>query len=107
MCGNLGLLLAIDARGKLVITIVPTNGGAPPPVALKKPAEVLREMVAATEIRGGQAGGISAFEFSRKPGAAPTVGRVRAIARKYAARPLARVLRTRAPVAAAVPTGCA
>jgi hypothetical protein len=49
---------------------------------LLAPHEILREMVAATEWRGGQAGGIAAFEFSRDRARPPTLGRVRKVARK-------------------------
>ena len=84
MCGNLGLLLRIKQKK--------VNGarqrsqdakGSPDEPLLQDVAQILCEMISSTEIRGGQAGGLSAFEFASEPDpSGPTVARVRAIARK-------------------------
>ncbi|KAG8467278.1 hypothetical protein KFE25_000594 [Diacronema lutheri] len=85
MCGNLGLLLVHNPKtGKLVVQVVLSEGelAAHDQSPTLPPDEILREMVAATSIRGGQAGGFSSLAHPLKELIEPTPHRVRIIGRK-------------------------
>ena len=84
MCGNFGLIFTRRVDGHVIVTVVPAKAMPEPQVQsqqLKQVSQILREMAANTEIRGGQAGGISAIEH-RGANHYPWVQRVRAVARK-------------------------
>jgi hypothetical protein len=83
MCGNLGLLLSFTDRGRVRVKIVASSDDpqGKSPVLLPS-ASILREMAAATEVRGGQAGGFSAIQVPRDKSMMTQIGRVRMVTRK-------------------------
>lgn len=90
MCGNLGLLLTTNSSsaGPVSVRVVPSNtpDDAPARPPLKPPLSIVREQIAATEVRGGQAGGISTVTFGSTVASA-RVRRCRMVGHKR--RPLA------------------
>lgn len=86
MCGNLGLLFLFNPKsGKVTVKVVNNETGeleAQDPSRMLKPAQILREMVAATAIRGAQAGGFSALAHPLAELVEPLPSRVRTIGRK-------------------------
>lgn len=69
------------ADGRIVVRVVSDDEGVAAS-DVREPHAIVRDMVAATEIRGGQAGGLSAFAFGTVPRTAPAMGRVRVVGRK-------------------------
>lgn len=88
MCGNLGILLLFNPKsGKVTVKVVNSETGEleqSDPATILKPAEILREMVAATAIRGAQAGGFSALAHPLTEIVEPRPARIRTIGRKCA-----------------------
>lgn len=88
MCGNLGMLVSHNADAPVSVRIVPSSssGETMARSPLKSPLSIVREQIAATEVRGGQAGGISTVTFGSTVASAK-VRRCRMVGHKR--RPLA------------------
>lgn len=82
MCGNLGLLLTISDGAKVVVKVVPAGAQAEPEPVLLDADVILEAMIAKTEVRGGQAGGLSSFQYADDALVPASTGRVRTVARK-------------------------
>lgn len=81
MCGNGGIAIWVAPDGQIVVTVDGDGPGESIASRVLRPvADIIEDMVLMTEVRGGQAGGVSALNFGT--GSPPKHGRVRTIARK-------------------------